>query len=145
MRIIIVVAVLMIQGCSWPHIAMTYGSRYGFNVPGAIYAESKGFKIVDRPDLNLIFVSGVSPPLEYWHDPVKFKEITIGYLNLDRNCEITKVEVMMIINAEYTYKCSAIEDNKQQTSSAGSSCTTNDNCLEDMHCRAKKGGGMECR
>lgn len=104
---ILLVLILCLSSCSWPHIATTYGSRYGFNVEGAVYAESKGFKIVDRPDLNMIFITPPmgTPQLKYPDNPKAFEMVAMDYLNLDRKCEIKSTEVIMLASVEYTYSC----------------------------------------
>lgn len=108
MRIaMLLVALVNLNACSWPHVAMTYGSRYGFNVSNAVYAEIDGLRIVDRPDLHSIHIAAPngSPALTDADVNGTYKDAVLKYLSLDRNCEITGSEVMMLISVEYLYKC----------------------------------------
>lgn len=102
-----VLLVVMLTGCSWPYITYTYGSRYGFSLDSVTYAEYKGFKIADRPDLKSIFVVPPigMPQIIYSDSPSTFKAITLEYLELDRLCKIVSEEVMMQTNVEYKYEC----------------------------------------
>ena len=99
-------------GCNYSRLATTYGDRYTIHNSSAVYADSNGLDIVDRPDLESIivvssakssFTGQLKKPTEYGK---LFKTAAQDYLNLDRTCEITGAEIMLLDTViEYKYKC----------------------------------------
>lgn len=104
----------LLTGCTskaW-HVPSTYGTRYLLPVSEAVYAEYEEFDIVDRPDLQSIYViPSVKTALSgkvikaSTNEPL-YRNAAKQYLNLDRVCEITNAETLKEnLAMEYLYSC----------------------------------------